>query len=71
MISTQALTLDQIRQTGLEALARALGPVGLIRFLQQFEMGAGDYSRERHNWLPQGDVQALAAEIQQRRTSAP
>jgi hypothetical protein len=46
---------------------RELGPVGLVRFLQQFEAGDGDYTRDRHSWLPQGDVQALGAIIRQTR----
>ena len=29
----------------------ALGPVGVIRFLQQFETGHGDYTRDRFQWL--------------------
>ena len=39
--------LDEIRQAGLEALYRELGPVGMVRFLQQFENGSGDYTAER------------------------
>ena len=30
---------DQIRKKGFEALAVALGPVGMVRFLQQFKEG--------------------------------
>ena len=66
-MSTETMTLEQIRQTGLEALARELGPVGMIRFLQQFEVGHGDYSIERHEWLSENDVEALATKIQQQR----
>ena len=61
------MTLEQIRLAGLEALIRELGPVGMVRFLQQFETGKGDYSVERHRWLDQTDVQTLAEEIRQRR----
>ncbi len=39
--------LDEIRRAGLEALHRELGPVGMVRFLQQFENGSGDYTAER------------------------
>ena len=70
-MKTKSVTLDQIRQTGLEALERELGPVGFIRFLQQFETGAGDYTAERHNWLPKGDAQTLAEQIQRRRADNP
>jgi hypothetical protein len=41
----------EIRKRGIEALAKALGPVGLVRFLQQFELGSGDYTRDREEWL--------------------
>lgn len=66
-MSVQTMTLEQIRLTGLEALARELGPVGMVRFLQQFETGRGDYSVERHRWLGELDVQTLAEKIQQQR----
>jgi hypothetical protein len=41
-------TMEDIRRQGLEALARELGPVGMVRFLQLFENGSGDYVKERH-----------------------
>lgn len=66
-MSTQTRTLDEIRAAGLEALARELGAVGMVRFLQQFETGRGDYSAERHNWLDAENVSMLAERIQQRR----
>lgn len=66
-MNTRKMTLEQIRQAGLEALARELGPVGMVRFLQQFETGRGDYSKERHNWLDKEDVQKLAEKIHQKR----
>ncbi len=51
MIDTRMMTPMQIHQAGLAVLLRELGPVGLIRFLQQFELGAGNYTKERHQWL--------------------
>ena len=61
------MTLEQIRIKGLEVLTNELGPVGMIRFLQQFETGKGDYSVERHNWLDGMDVQEIVEEIQRLR----
>ncbi len=61
------MTLEQIRRAGLEALARELGLAGMVRFLQQFETGRGDYSKERHDWLDKEDVQTLAEKIHQKR----
>ena len=54
------MTWEQIRVSGLAALTRELGVVGMIRFLQQFETGHGDYTRDRFNWLPDTDVATLA-----------
>ena len=44
-------TLEQIRQEGLAALRERLGRAGMVRFLQQFETGSGDYAVERHTWV--------------------
>lgn len=61
------MTLEQVRLAGLQALSRDLGPVGLVRFLQQFETGYGDYSTERHGWLADPTVQDISEEIKRRR----
>lgn len=56
-------TLDQIRREGLKVLRQHLKRAGLIRFLQQFEVGAGDYSVERHDWVDRttlADLKSLA-----------
>jgi len=41
------MTGEQIRIRGLAALRRELGRAGLVKFLQHFESGNGDYTRER------------------------
>ena len=64
---SQQMTLNQIRQIGIEALANKLGPVGMVRFLQQFETGQGDYSVDRHKWLTVPDVEMLVKQIRQKR----
>jgi len=52
-------TLDDIRRAGLEALREKLGRAGMVRFLQQFENGSGDYSRERQEWVDQSTLDGL------------
>lgn len=32
----------------LDALSKALGPVGMVKFMQQFDMGQGDYTKEKY-----------------------
>ena len=36
-MNAATMTQEEIRQQGIAALAQQLGPVGMIRFLQQFE----------------------------------
>jgi hypothetical protein len=60
-------TLEDLRQAGLEVLARELGPVGMVRFLQQFETGKGDYGTDRMRWLGKPRIRTLASRIRSRR----
>ncbi len=39
----------EIRTVGMQALREVLGPVGVVRFMQQFDLGHGDYTKERQN----------------------
>jgi hypothetical protein len=67
---TQTRTLEEIRSMGLDALSQELGPVGVVRFLQQFETGHGDYSTDRHQWLDQLTVEEAVAQIKRRREAS-
>jgi len=63
-MNPQAMTLEQIREQGLAALRQHLGIVGMVRFLQQSEMGWGNYTEERYQWLSDPDLEELAKKIQ-------
>ena len=67
MMNTQMMSLEQIRIAGMEALARELGIVGMVRFLQQFETGHGDYSKDRHKWLDDQAMDTVVRRIQEKR----
>lgn len=69
-MNIQAMTPQQIRTAGLAALSRELGLVGMIRFMQQFEMGQGDYSKDRHKWLDQYSVADIAKMIQEKKAGS-
>lgn len=58
-MSTKTMTLDQIRKIGIDALNQKLGLVGAIRFLQQTEIGWGDYTKDRERWLDNPDLKEL------------
>ena len=48
----------------MNALVKALGPVDTIRFLQMFDEGGGDYTKERKAWLKK-DVHEISREIRE------
>jgi hypothetical protein len=62
-------TLAELRRAGIEALVKALGPVGMARFLQQFDPGQGDYTTERSRILGNPSVDAVMDETERRRAS--
>ena len=60
------MTSETLRKAGLDALQRELGAAGMARFIQQFEMGRGDYAAERWTWLSaDAEVGPLVAKIPQ------
>jgi len=54
-------TLHKIQQEGLDVLVEKLGPDDAIRFLQIYEQGSGDYTKERKQWLEKDPDKYLAA----------
>ena len=59
-------TLNEIRKIGIDALAKALGPIGMVRFIQSFDLGSGDYTKERSQWLDQS-IDEIVKEIEKKR----
>ena len=66
-MNPQTMTLEQIREPGLAVLHQYLGIVGMVRFLQQSEMGWGNYTEERYQWLGDPNLKELAKKIQAHR----
>lgn len=61
------MTPLELRERGIEALTKALGPAGMARFLQEFTTGSGDYTQERKQWLEGLTVRDVVQEIQRNR----
>ncbi|MDR2583358.1 MAG: hypothetical protein LBC75_07755 [Fibromonadaceae bacterium] len=40
--------MTEIRTIGLKALSEALGPIGMARFMQQYDAGYGNYTKEKY-----------------------
>lgn len=68
-MNAQTMSMEQIRIAGMEALARELGIVGMVRFLQQFETGHGNYSKDRYQWLDNQDMETVMKRIREKRKS--
>jgi hypothetical protein len=58
-MTAQVRTPEEIRSIGLKALAAALGPEGMARFILQFDRGQGDYTAARQAWVDHADLDAL------------
>lgn len=48
MMDVNVNSLADVRLAGIKALVEAMGPVGYVRFMQQFENGYGDYTKEKY-----------------------
>jgi hypothetical protein len=63
-------TLHQIQQEGLDVLVDKLGPVDAIRFLQIYEPGSGDWTKDRKKYLEQ-DPEKIIKNIMGKRKKQP
>ncbi|HEY5042447.1 MAG TPA: hypothetical protein VIK53_10630 [Verrucomicrobiae bacterium] len=66
-MKTDTLNPAALRTAGCKALADALGPLGMARFLRQFEQGNGDYTRDRKKLSGNQSVQAIVRRIRSRK----
>ena len=66
-MKTETLNPAELRTAGCKALADALGPLGMVRFLRQFEQGSGNYTHDRKKWLADKSVQTVAQRIRNRK----
>ena len=67
MINVSKMTDVQLRDAALTILGRELGPAGLLRFLNQYETGYGDYTKEREELLKNETMETVMARIKARR----
>lgn len=62
-IIMNSMSLEEIRKKGYQALENALGIIGMIRFLQQFETGSGNYTKERKKWIQKMSIDEISKQI--------
>ena len=62
---TSAITShNELRERGFRALSEALGWPNAVRFLREYDVGSGDYTRERQDLLPDSSLEALTEMIE-------
>ena len=59
--------LAEITQQATTLLIREMGVVDALRFLSQFRVGAGDYTKERGQWLDDLSLEQIASGIKAKR----
>ena len=64
MIMTQTINVtkpSEIRRIGTEALLKALGPIGMAKYLEEYDNGGtGDYTKEKYE-QPDYSIQEILA----------
>jgi hypothetical protein len=68
-MKTDTLNPAELRTAGYKALSDALGPLGMAKFLRQFEQSSGDYTRDRKKWLTDKSVKNVSQRIRSRKKS--
>ena len=53
-----------IRKTGLEVLAKELGPLGMVLFMRQYDKGYGNYTEERNELLKDITIEDIEQELE-------
>jgi len=67
MLKVNKMTPNQVKISGLHAIRAQMGIVGLIRFIQQYEIGYGDYTADRYEWQKNYNVQKIVNEIKNKK----
>ncbi|OGG55608.1 MAG: hypothetical protein A3F84_29325 [Candidatus Handelsmanbacteria bacterium RIFCSPLOWO2_12_FULL_64_10] len=57
------LSLAEVRERGFELLCEHLGVSDALRFIGQYELGHGDYTKERRDLFGKRTVKEIAQEI--------
>ncbi len=66
--SSRKLSPNELRRVGIDALVKSLGPLGMVKFIQQFDTGKGDYTKERSELLGSLSLDAINAVIEDERS---
>ena len=63
---TEMLPLMEINQQAIRLLYKELGTANAVRFLKQFTVGFGDYTKERDTIFGQKTLDEIVGEIKKK-----
>ena len=69
-MNTQTKPVSEISRRATHILFKEMGVVDTIRFLNQFSVGRGDYTKERDNWLNDISMDDAIAQIKAGKNNA-
>ena len=69
-MNMQARPVSEISRRATHILFKEMGVVDTIRFLNQFSMGQGDYTKEREKWLGDISLDEAISQIKSHRENA-
>ena len=69
-MNTQMKPVSEISRRATHILFKEMGVVDTIRFLNQFSVGRGDYTKERDNWLHDISMDDAIAQIKAEKNKA-
>jgi hypothetical protein len=69
-MNTQTRPVSEISRRATHILFKEMGVVDTIRFLNQFSVGRGDYTKERDNWLGNISMDDAIAHIKAEKNKA-
>jgi hypothetical protein len=64
-------TLHEINAKAQAILARELDPLEYVQFFRQYELGQGDYTRDREAIIGNPSMDQIISEIQTNRSNQP
>lgn len=66
---TEVKPLTELNQQAIHLLYRELGVINAVRFLKQFTVGFGDYTKERELLFANKTLEQIVSEIEQSKSS--
>ena len=69
-MNTQIKPVSEISRRATHILFKEMGVVDTVRFLNQFSVGRGDYTKERDNWLSDISMDDAIAQIEAEKNKA-